>query len=75
MRVVSVLHQNDELQGRDINFLKDRIDEELEAKLSLILRNRDDLLKRVEQCEKDMEAGDQELSARFYKDMEEMANT
>lgn len=42
--------------------------------MSLILRNRDDLLKRVEQCEKDMEAGDQELSARFYKDLEEMAN-
>ena len=35
----------------DIKFLRERIQTELEAKLSLILRNRDDLLKRVEEIE------------------------
>ena len=39
----------------DIKFLRERIQTELEAKLSLILRNRDDLLKRVEEIEEENE--------------------
>ena len=42
--------------------MKDRITEEVEAKLSLILRNRDDLLRRIESSEKEHEKLSMDLS-------------
>ena len=39
----------------DIKFLRERIQTELESKLSLILSNRDDILKRIEDVEQEVE--------------------
>ena len=61
------MQKNDTQQGTDIKFLKERVQTELEAKLALILRNRDDLLKRVEDAEQEMEKQNTESNQRISR--------
>ena len=63
--VVAILQANDEQQGRDINFLRDRVQEELEAKLTFVLRNKDELLHRIEALERENDRATGDVTIRL----------
>ena len=52
---LKALKDTDKAQGKDIKELQDAINDELEARISLLMKSRDDLLTRIEMCEQENE--------------------
>ena len=53
--------------------MRDRIQEELEAKLTFVLRNKDELLHRIEALERESDRGSSEITIKV-KNMENRMN-
>ena len=53
--------------------MRDRIQEELEAKLTFVLRNKDELLHRIEALERENDRGSSEITIKV-KNMENRMN-
>lgn len=66
------LQKNDASIVHDMKILRDRMETELVAKLALTLRNRDDLLRRLETIEGDMEQLRIDTSERVSKAEEKL---
>ena len=67
MEMIKILQKNDHQEQEDIKFLKNRLETEIESKLTLIIRNRDDLLKRIEAAEAEMEKMNTEAAKRISR--------